>query len=257
MRISACLLVFAALSAWPALAQQPNGSAAPDPASPQVQPPAPAPDQDGVYHLGPGVDAPYLTSPAMATPPDDADTSRPRIVRFTAVIATDGSVTKLSVLNPQGDALETAALAAVQQSKFAPGVVNGNPVPVEVCLRVPFIHVQPAIPRVGACPQPGAVGPGAGFRMPPGVTPPRAIYTPDPEFSEQARKKKIQGTVLLSTLVNEQGEPTDIRVEKGIGYGLDERAVQCVSEYKFQPATDRDGKPVAYRIHIEVNYRLY
>jgi TonB family protein len=257
MRLPACLVLSLALFAPFAPAQQPAASAAPAPGNPPDQSTSPAPDQDGIYHLGPGVDAPYVTSPAMATVPDGADTSRPRIVRFTAVIGADGSVSKLDVVNPQGDAFETAATNAVQQSKFAPGAVNGNPVAVAVCLRVPFIHVQPAIPRLAPCPQAGFGGPGSAFRMPPGVTPPRVISTGVPEYSDQARKKKIQGTVLLSTLVNEEGQPTDIRVENGIGYGLDEKAIQSVSQYRFQPATDRDGKPVAVRIHIEVNFRLY
>jgi TonB family protein len=254
VRSAACLLLPVALGAPFALAQDSTPAATPASGNPQTSAP-PVPDKDGVYHQGPGVDAPYLTSPAMAAVPDGADLSRPRIVHFTAVIAADGSVARLDVIAPQGDALETAAAAAVQQSKFAPGTVNGNPVPVEVCGRVPFIHVQPAIPRLGPCLPSGAAGPA--FRMPPGVTPPRATYTAIPEYSEQARKKKINGTVLISTLVNEQGEPTDIRVEKGIGYGLDERAVQSVSQYRFQPAVDRDGKPVAVRIAIQVTFRLY
>jgi TonB family protein len=249
-RFGACLLLPVALCFSFAAAQQ----AAPDPGNPQST--SPVPDKDGVYHLGPGVDPPYLTSPAMATLPDGADASRPRMVHFTAVIAADGSVTKLSVLNPEGDALESAAMTAVQQTKFAPGVVNGKPVPVEVCLRVPFIHVRPAIPRLAPCLQSGFGGPGGPFRMPPGVTPPRAIHEAFPAYSEQARRQRIQGTVLVSTLVDEQGKPTDIRVERGIGYGLDDNAVQAVSQYRFQPATDRDGKPVAVRIAIEISYHL-
>jgi len=245
MRAASLLLVTLALGTIPALAQQ-------------ASPTAPTPDQDGSYPLGPGIDPPYLTSPAMAAYPSDAAAAdRPRIVRFTAVIAADGSVTKLSVIHAWGDAYESAATAAVQQSKFAPGTLEGKPVSVQVCIRVPFIHVQPAIPRLGACPQPGSMGPGGAFRIPPGVTPPRAIYVAEPEYSDQARRKKIQGVVMLSTLVNELGAPTDIRIEKSLGYGLDENAVRAVSQYRFQPATDRDGKPVAVRIAIEVSFRLY
>jgi TonB family protein len=250
---AACFLL--ALCAPFALAQDPTPAATPAPGNLQAQAPAPVPDKDGVYQQGPGVDAPYLTSPAMAAVPDGVDTTRARMVHFTAVIAADGSVARLDIIAPQGDALETAAAAAIQQSKFAPGTVNGNPVPVEVCGRVPFLHIQPAIPRLGPCLPSG--GPGGPFRMPAGVTPPHPLNTAVPEYSDQARKKKINGTVLISTLVNEQGLPTDIRVEKGLGYGLDEKAVQSVSEYRFQPAVDRDGKPVAVRIAIEVTFRLY
>jgi periplasmic protein TonB len=60
----------------------------------------------------------------------------------------------------------------------------------------------------------------------------------------------------MSALVTEEGEPTDIRVERSAGMGLDENAVDCVSRYKFLPAM-KDGAPVEARIMIEVNFRLY
>lgn len=250
MRSRSCFLLFVALSAGAGVAQQAtSGGAA-----------APAPDQDGVYRAVAGVDAPYLTTPAMAQyPADAAATDRPRVVRLSVVIAADGSVGKVTVLNPWSDAYEPAATAAVQQSKFAAGALDGRAVPVLVCVRVPFLHLEPAVPTVVGCAPPGSgfgVGMG-GRRFPSGVTPPRPTYQATPEYSNEARKKKIQGIVVLSTLVNEQGETTDIRVEKGLGYGLDEQAVAAVSRYRFEPARDRDGKPVAVRITIETSFRLY
>lgn len=210
-----------------------------------------------MYRLGPGIDPPYLISPAIAAyPAGAAATDRPRVVRFTAALVADGTLSKLSIIDPWNDAYEPAATAALEQSKFAPATLNGSPVPVLVCLGVRFVHLEPAIPRFQNCPDPNAPHlPGS--HIPPGVTPPRAVHFADPEFSREARKKRIQGIVILSTLVNEHGEPTDIRVEKGIGYGLDENAVRAVSQYRFQPARNRDGSPVAVRISIEVNFRLY
>lgn len=240
------------------LAQQPSTCAASGPGSPQViQSAPPARDPDGLYHLGPGIEAPYLTSPAMATyPPDAAATDRPRIVRFTAAVAADGSLSKLTIIDPREDDYERAATDAVQQSKFAPASLDGNPVPVLVCLGVRFVHMEPAVPRLQNCPDPNAPHL-FGSHMPPGVTPPHAVRVADPEYSREARKKRIQGIVILSTLVNEQGEPTDIHVERGVGYGLDENAIRAVSQYRFQPARNRDGNPVAVRISIEVSFRLY
>jgi TonB family protein len=253
---SACLLL--ALSTSFAFAQQRPGETPPAPApAPVPPPPPPVPDQDGVYSMVPGIQSPYLTSPALAALPADIAPDRPRFVRFSAVIAADGSLTNLTPLNPQGDVFDAAATTAIQQSKFAPGTLNGTAVPVLVCLRVPFIHVQPAIPRLSSCSPPGVQVPGGPLRLPAGTTPPHAIHIAIPEYSDEARRKKIQGVVLVSTLVTEQGEPTDVRVEKGLGYGLDENAIAAVSKYHFQPAMDRDGKPVAVRIHIEVSYQLY
>ena len=60
----------------------------------------------------------------------------------------------------------------------------------------------------------------------------------------------------MSALVNEEGNPIDLRVEKSLGYGLDEKALDCVSQYQFRAAM-RDGHPVAQRITIEVSFKLY
>lgn len=88
------------------------------------------------------------------------------------------------------------------------------------------------------------------------VTPPHVISMPDPPYSEQARKKKIQGVVVLSLTVGADGNTHDITVERGLGYGLDEKAVEAVSQWKFKPAL-KDGEPIERRINVEVNFRLY
>ncbi|MGB8012901.1 MAG: energy transducer TonB [Terriglobales bacterium] len=88
------------------------------------------------------------------------------------------------------------------------------------------------------------------------VTPPHAIFMPDPEYSEKARKKKIQGVITLSLTVAADGTTRDIKIQKGLGYGLDEKAVEAVSRWKFKPAL-KDGEPIDKEIAVEVNFRLY
>lgn len=88
------------------------------------------------------------------------------------------------------------------------------------------------------------------------VKPPRAIYAPDPKYTEAAQQCKYQGTVVLWLVVSEQGLPTDIRIARVLGLGLDEEAVAAVSRWKFEPAK-RNGEPVAVQINVEVNFRLY
>jgi TonB family protein len=88
------------------------------------------------------------------------------------------------------------------------------------------------------------------------VTMPHAIFVPDPEYSEQARKKKIQGTVVVSLTVTVDGTTRDIKVVKGVGYGLDEKAVAAVSRWRFSPAL-KDGQPIEKEITAEVAFRLY
>lgn len=115
---------------------------------------------------------------------------------------------------------------------------------------------------VGSGEGPG-YGPGRGggtgggvFRVGGGVSAPRAIYAPDPEYSEEARKAKYQGTCVLWLIVGPDGHPRDIRVARSLGLGLDEKAVEAVKQWKFDPAM-KDGKPVAVQINVEVDFRLY
>jgi len=101
----------------------------------------------------------------------------------------------------------------------------------------------------------GGVGGGI-FRVGGDVSAPRAIYDPDPEYSEQARKAKYQGSVLLWAVIDAEGHPRDLRVARTLGMGLDEKASEAVSKWRFAPAL-KDGRPVAVQISIEVVFRLY
>lgn len=89
-----------------------------------------------------------------------------------------------------------------------------------------------------------------------GVTAPKATYMPTAEFSEKARKKRIQGTVILSVVVTPEGNVRDLRVIKSLERTLDQQAIAAVSKWKFEPAT-KDGKPVAVHLSTDVSFRLY
>jgi TonB family protein len=110
----------------------------------------------------------------------------------------------------------------------------------------------------------GGVGPGTGggyggglFRPGVGgVSAPKVIYKPDPEYSEEARKAKYQGTVVLQMVVGADGRTKNPRVQRGLGMGLDEKALEAVRSWKFEPA-EKDGKPVAVLISVEVAFRLF
>jgi protein TonB len=115
---------------------------------------------------------------------------------------------------------------------------------------------------IGSGEGPG-VGPGRGggygggvFRVGGGVSAPKALDTPDPEYSEEARKAKYQGTCILWLIVDQSGRPQDIKVARSLGMGLDQKAVEAVRKWKFEPAM-KDGHPVAVQINVEVNFRLY
>jgi periplasmic protein TonB len=101
----------------------------------------------------------------------------------------------------------------------------------------------------------GAIGGGV-YRVGGGVSAPRVVYDPDPEYSQEARQAKFQGTVVLWVVVGADGRPKQIRVQRTLGMGLDEKAIDAVRKWRFQPA-EKDGHPVAVQVNIEVNFRLY
>lgn len=116
----------------------------------------------------------------------------------------------------------------------------------------------------GCC---GGIGPGKGPFAgdgPPGIFPmgtqgltvPQVIFNPEPSFSEEARKAKAQGIVLLLLVVGKDGHPYDICVRQSLGMGLDEKAVEAVNRWRFRPATVH-GQPVATKIAVQVDFHLY
>ena len=84
---------------------------------------------------------------------------------------------------------------------------------------------------------------------------PVAVYTPDPEYSEQARKTGVEGAVVVEALVGSDGTVQQVNVVRPLGYGCDEQAVNAVRTWKFKPAISDDGKTVSAKILIEVKFR--
>jgi TonB family protein len=87
------------------------------------------------------------------------------------------------------------------------------------------------------------------------VKPPSLVSKVEPSYSDEARNAKISGSVLLSVVVDPTGVPRDIRVTRPLGLGLDEKAIEAVSKWRFAPGM-KDGKPVSVRATIDVSFRL-
>ena len=100
----------------------------------------------------------------------------------------------------------------------------------------------------------GGYGGGA-FRVGGGVSAPRLVHKVDPEYSEQARKSKFQGAVVLSVVVQKDGTVRDIRVVRSLGLGLDEKAIEAVKQWRFQPG-EKSGQAVDVIAQVEVTFRL-
>lgn len=101
----------------------------------------------------------------------------------------------------------------------------------------------------------GGMGGGI-YRVGGGISAPTAISAPDPDYTEEARRAKKQGTCVLWLVVDSTGHPRDIRVARGLGFGLDAKAVEAVKQWRFRPAL-KDGGPVDVQISVEVEFHLY
>ena len=114
---------------------------------------------------------------------------------------------------------------------------------------------------VGSGKGPG-VGPGEGggigggiFAVGGGVTAPVILFKPEPEYSDEARKAMLQGTVVLEVIVDVSGRTRNIKMLRSLGLGLDEQAIKAVERWRFKPGL-KDGKPVPTMINAYVSFHL-
>lgn len=115
---------------------------------------------------------------------------------------------------------------------------------------------------VGSGKGPG-VGPGEGggyggdvYSIGGGVSMPACPIYPGPKYSDEAYKLKIQGTVIARIIVGPDGLVREVKIMKGLGYGLDEEAIKWLKNLRCAPGK-KDGKPVAVRVDFDVNFKLF
>ncbi len=102
----------------------------------------------------------------------------------------------------------------------------------------------------------GPAGPGIGpMQISGNVLAPKRVYSPDPHYPEEARHARVQGVVILQTVIDKAGQVTDVKVLKGLPSGLTEAAVEAVSKWRFEPAT-LEGKPVAVFYLVTVSFSV-
>jgi TonB family protein len=89
-----------------------------------------------------------------------------------------------------------------------------------------------------------------------GVTVPTCVYCPAPRYTDEARKAKLEGAVVIRAVVTVEGRADNVSVVKGLGSGLDEKAVEVVRTWRFKPAHNSDGHPVAVSVPMEIIFRL-
>jgi hypothetical protein len=211
-----------------------------------------APDQDGVYYAG-------LVSTVLALYPSgikDHDVQGMTVMAM--VIGANGLPQHIQVLHSHGDAFDRFAKAAVMHSTFGPGKLAGKPVPVWIDVRVVF-HADrsDAIPQVVIAerdlPPPGESQLEDKHHKPLSYTPPFLIHTVDADFADPFVKHPYVQVALVTVLVGQDGLPKNVRVRRGLGFGLDEKAAAAVMHYRFFPATEK-GKPIEARRDVMVSF---
>jgi TonB family protein len=220
--------------------------------------PQPKPGQDGAYFVGPSVTAPQLVKVMAAGYPTYVSKKVDlKLTVLTLIVGADGKAAAIEVIRSSGEAFDASAINAVQLSRFAPGGLNGKPVPVRIDVEVPFRSSGvEAVPRVVIAerdlplPAPAAAG-----KKPPSYTPPIPIHVAQAAFPDPDVKHSYPAVALVTVLVTKDGLPSEVRVARGLGFGMDEQAVAAVKKYRFLPAT-QNGKVVAERRNVEVKFPL-
>jgi protein TonB len=88
------------------------------------------------------------------------------------------------------------------------------------------------------------------------TTEPKPIHTATLQYTKEALAAKIEGEVILSSMIGPDGIPSDIKVVRGLGMGLDEKAVECLQQWRFKPATNHFSEPGAAKVTVGMNFRL-
>jgi TonB family protein len=183
---------------------------------------------------------------------------------LSVTIANDGTVKAASVVNGNPLVVD-AALEAVRRWLYLPAMRNGKFVEMTQEVTIDYDFGKNASPpdehEPGSLSEPPQnllqdIAAGKLFRVGPGVTSLRALSAPDPQYTEEARRDKFRGRVLLCVVVGADGRPRDVWVARPLGHGLDTSAVETVKNWEFSPAL-KDGVPVAAVVGIEASFDIY
>jgi TonB family protein len=216
------------------------------------------PDRDGVYYAGPEVQAPALVKTVYVTYPAAGPKETEGMTALSMAIDAQGLPQNIQILHSHGDQFDQLSIAAVQQSVFAPGMLAGKPVPVWIDVLVVFYsdHRQ-TTPRVLIAerdlPPPAESAFVDKHGKPLASTPPVPIHTVDADFADPFAKHPIVTVAIVTVFVGVDGLPKSVRIRRGLGFGLDQKATAAVQHYRFIPASKR-GNPVEDYCDVPVNF---
>lgn len=232
---------------------------------------APAPSSNGTTRERPQSKRPtqatiQIGSSIQIVNPDIPEELRDKTLTsvFSGTLTTMGMLIDVAFAggNPE---LKDAGLDAISQWRYTPCTADGKPIDAQVYIIISSNHgsistsveVDPPYPTEPGKPIEEQISAGEIFRVEPGyVESPRPTFAPDPEYSELARKAKYQGTCVMGVIVGADGTLKDVWVTKKAGLGLDQKSLEVVRNWKFQPGT-KNGVPVAVLVHIETQFNLF
>jgi len=229
-----------------------------------------------IYTLAPGVTAPELIPGIMPILLVEKCKKKVKsMIPISLYVDAEGVPHDLAFLYPREFKPDELALKLVAGDRFKPGTYKGLPVPVAVTMMVTLNVCMDKLKdssgqqieqvRLWSLPEQKAIllqkppesedlaSIGALEKVGPGVSPPVVLHSVEPEFTDEARSAKHQGTVIISLIVDTQGMPRDIHVTRPLGFGLDQKAIEAVMKFRFKPAM-KDGKPVPVKVSIQVKF---
>jgi TonB family protein len=221
-----------------------------------------SPDESGIYYAGPEVSAPRLVRvmPAMY-PVSTSSKDVQGMTVFAMIIGADGAPSRIQLLHSHGDAYDQAATEAMQQSVFGPGKLAGKPVPVWIDVRVVFrANRAQALPEVliteRDLPPPGESFFENKHHQPADYTPPVLIHSVDADFVDPFARNPLVQVATVTVTVGVDGLPKAVQMRRGLGFGLDKKAIEAVWHDRFLPATKK-GKPVEDFIDVHIEFAKF
>ena len=170
-------------------------------------------------------------------------------------VAPHGIAENIRVLRSLGLGLDEKAVEAVRQWRFEPATMGSELITAAAIVLVNFhLPVEARIPIwFGTQPKSG----GEIYRVSPSgsIAAPRIISRVEPTYTQEARDAHRQGVVVLYAEITPEGRPENIQILRGLGMGMDEKAVETYRQWKFQPAT-KDGNPITVMLTVEMNFSL-
>ena len=201
-------------------------------------------NRDGVHELK-QISKPVLSE--YTSPGNQACRSDGGVVIANFRIGKDGKPDQVRLVDTQNEAAGDGVINAIRLWRFRPGVLNGKPRESSGTVEMECRSQALAATSEGA--------EALIYKIGPGISAPAVLYKVEPEYSEEARRAKLQGTVIISVLIDTSGHAVSMRVVRELGLELDEKAMEAINQWRFKPGT-KDGKPVIVRCTIEVNFRL-